>query len=129
MSIQEAIYNLLSNSQPLLNIFGYGIYPLSSKKQKLPVLFYSVSQTEVNPTKTSKSLFNVYSLTIDLFSMDYIELCNASDILKNILDNKEILNGNEVLVNVCRFQGFTEDYNTTDELFTKTVNFNLYTAY
>lgn len=127
MTIHQIIYGALKDSAELAAIFQGNIFPLSTKKQKLPAIIYQVEQTEVNHSKTSKSIFDVYYLRLHLFSEDYLELVNATRIIKDLLDFKELSDkeGNTV-IELSRFDSYTEDYTISDEMFTQTVNFNIY---
>jgi len=127
MTVQEIIYAVLSGSADVNEIFHGNIFPLSTKKQMLPAILYQVEQTEVNHSKTGPSILDVHSLKLHLFSEDYLELARANKIIKSLLDFKEMTDGlGETVVELARFEGNTEDYSTTDDMFTQTLNFSLF---
>ncbi|MBS9525913.1 hypothetical protein KI659_17970 [Litoribacter alkaliphilus] len=129
MTVTEAIYHVLSESEELKAIFNDRIFPLSTKKQKLPSLFYQIFILDVNHSKTGGSKLDEYALKLHLFSLDNLELTKAQEIVRNLLDFKEITDdeGN-TLIEYFRFTGYTNDYLETDEVFNATVNFTFFTA-
>lgn len=126
MKIEEIIYNVLSNSADLTEIFGDNIYPLSAKKNTIPVLLYQVYQYDVDNTKTTKSLKDSYLLKLHIFSDDYMNVINSVDILKELLDFKEFSDEDDnVIIDLVRFEKYSDEYEQGAELFNRTLEFTL----
>ncbi|SIS88576.1 hypothetical protein [Belliella pelovolcani] len=127
MSIEEIIYNVLSESEDLKSIFGDNIHPLTSKKQKLPALMYTIFLTDVNHSKNSKSIMDIYTLRLHIFSEDYKEVIDAVDIIKELLDYKELVDDdNNILIDLIRFISYTDEYEEKPELFNRSIDFSIH---
>lgn len=127
MKIEELIFYVLSNSEDLENIFGDNIYPLSGKKNSLPVLLYQVYQYDAEPTKTNKTLKDSYLLKLHIFSEDYLDVVNSVDILKELFDFKELIDDNDnVVIDLVRFDKYSDEYEEKPELFNRTIEFTLH---
>lgn len=127
MKIEEIIYNLLNESEDLKSIFGNNIHPLTSKKQKLPSLMYQVFLSDINHSKTSKSVMDIYTLRLHIFSEDYKEVIDAVDIIKELLDYKELLDDEDnILIDLIRFISYTDEYEEKPELFNRSMDFSVH---
>ena len=126
MKIEEIIYQTLSGSADLVEIFGENIYPLSGKMNQVPVLLYQIYQYDEESTKTSASLKDAYLLKLHVFSEDYKEVIDTGDILKDLLDFKELTDlEDNVLVDLVRFSKYSDEYENGAELFNRTYEFEL----
>ncbi|WP_215225856.1 hypothetical protein [Echinicola shivajiensis] len=129
MLIEEVIYDVLSNSTELSNIFGANIFPLvGSEGKPLPILLYQINQVDVNHTKTSKSLQDGYLLKINVFSEDYKQVIDAVKILKELLDFKSFTDEEDnVIIDLVRFSSYTDEFEESSEVYFRNINFELLT--
>lgn len=123
--IEEHIYKILSEDVKISNIFSDNIQPLSGKKNTLPVLLYQVFQVDSEQDKGAKELKNEYVLRLHLFSEKYFDVAKAVLDLKELLHGKEIVEDNEIIVDLIRFDSFKDEYQEKAELFNRTMDFRL----
>lgn len=127
MTIEETIFEVLSGSTELEEIFKGNIYPLTGKKSKLPALMYQIYQTDTENTKLSPSLKDLYLLKLHLFSEDYSDVVNSIGILKELLDFKEFTDDSDnIIIDLIRFESYTDDYEEKPELFNRTMTFSMH---
>ena len=127
MTIEETIFEVLSGSTELQEIFNNNIFPLTGKKSKLPALMYQVYQTDTEHTKLTSSLKDLYLLKLHLFSEDYSDVVNSIGILKDLLDNKEFTDQDDnIIIDLIRFEGFSDDFEEKSELFYRTMTFAMH---
>ncbi len=127
MKIEEIIFEVLSGSTDLEEIFGSNIFPLTGKKSKLPSLMYQLYQTDTENTKLSPSLKDLYLFKIHLFSEKYSDVVNSIGILKGLFDFKEFTDENDnVIIDLVRFESYTDDFEEKPELFYRTLTFSLH---
>ncbi|MBW3469078.1 tail completion protein gp17 [Arthrospiribacter ruber] len=124
--IEEHIYKILSEDVKISNIFSDNIQPLSGKKNTLPVLLYQVFQVDSEQDKGGKELKNEYVLRLHLFSEKYFDVAKAVLDLKELLHGKEIVEDNEIIVDLIRFDSFKDEYQEKAELFNRTMDFRLF---
>ncbi|MDR7130689.1 hypothetical protein J2X69_003046 [Algoriphagus sp. 4150] len=127
MSVEEVIYDVLSNDVNVTNIFGSNIFPLSAKKSKLPALMYRIFITDTNETKLTPSLKDFYILRLHIFSEDYMDVINAVKHLRNLLDFKEFSDDEDnVVIDLIKFESFTDEYEEKPELFNRVMDFSMH---
>ncbi len=125
MEIEKYIYELLTGSQDITGLFGDNIQPLSGKKTKLPVILYQLFQTGTETSKNKGELKGEYILKLHLFSENYLDIMAASDICKELLDFKEVMDGEELVIDLIKFMKYSNDYQENAEVFTRTLEFSL----
>jgi hypothetical protein len=126
--IEQTIFDILSNNAALNVIFNGNISPLSGKKSTLPAILYQLFQADSVQTKNSGELMGEYLLKIHVFSEKYSDVVSAVSSIRNLLDFKEIVDDDtdEVIIDMIRFKGFTEDYKENDEVFNRTLEFEIF---
>ncbi|ERM82386.1 hypothetical protein P872_18495 [Rhodonellum psychrophilum GCM71 = DSM 17998] len=127
MSVEEIIYTVLIENLELKDIFNGNILPLTSKKNILPCMLYQVYQVETNATKTSKSLKDDYILKLHIFSEDYKLMIDSVNIIKELLDFKELTDSEDnIIIDLIRFQSYTDEYEELPELYNRTLQFQFH---
>lgn len=125
MEIETYIYDILINSEPITDLFGDNIQPLSGKKTKLPVILYQLFQIGTETSKTPGELKGEYILKLHLFSESYLDIMAASDICKELLDFKEVTEGETLVIDLIKFIKYSNEYQENAEVFNRTLEFSV----
>jgi hypothetical protein len=123
--IEPYIYDVLVNDSVLSNIFT-DVQPINGKENILPIILYQIFLVDTEDSKNSKVLKEEYILRLHLFSEKYIDVISGVKRLKEMFDNVELFDEDDnVIVNLIRFFGYKDEYDTTSELYNRTIDFKL----
>lgn len=126
MDIEEILYTLLKEDESLNEIFNGNIHPISGKKNKLPVLLYQLFQIDSEQSKTKGELKGEYILKLHVFSEKYTDVIDSIKKLKELLDFKLIEDNGITVIDLIRFNSFTDEYNESSELYNRTLNYSIF---
>jgi hypothetical protein len=120
MNVAEIVYNQIISDQTVFSIVNDSVFPIRAAQNKsVPFVTYIITDISPNSGKKELSIFDDYTIEIDLFTDKYKDITILVDAIRSIFENYTFTDDNTF----CDFNFITikEDYKNDAQLYNKTI--------